>query len=76
MRDEIPIKAKLEYDLSSAQTEITVLNEEIGEISKNHEISLSHAEDTIFNREAVINELESKMSEIGLYVDQLEERLR
>lgn len=75
MRDEIPIKAKLEYDLSSAQIEITVLNEEIGEISKNHEISLSHAEDTIFNREAVIKELESKMSEIGLYVDQLEERL-
>ncbi len=56
-------------------TDITSLEETIIELQSNHTDEIESLEEMILEKDMMINETDSKMSMISVYVDQLEERL-
>mmetsp|Transcript_22541 Transcript_22541/g.33717 ORF Transcript_22541/g.33717 Transcript_22541/m.33717 type:complete len:987 (+) Transcript_22541:373-3333(+) len=75
MKEEAPKTQKLVMDLETARKDIQKLEDNIDELKSNHTDEIVALEEQILEKEDMINETDSKMSMISVYVDQLEERL-
>lgn len=75
MKEEAPRSQKMIDDLEVASQEVSRLSAEIEDIIDMHQSEISSLLQSITQKQTAINASETKHSEIGRYVDMLEERL-
>ena len=75
MKEEAPKKQKLVESLAKSEKQVAKLQKEIESLIQTHRKEIAALRKAIAEKESAIQMAESNMTQIGTYVDKLEERL-